>query len=141
MLVTQTGERTPPRSEEEPERKPKAGPRTPASYLPVASALLGSAVIIGSVVLIYGPNDVSRLLFVTLGLVILVVSIWYAAHPFITSSRHFMPLRREVDAFIDLVRVLNRQAQEAGAPEDIEGTKARMHEAVERIVAKSGEQG
>ena len=67
MLVTQTGEHTPPRSEEEPERKPKAGTRTPASYIPVASATLGSAVIIGSVVLIYGPNDPARSLLPPLG--------------------------------------------------------------------------
>ena len=119
----------------------KRGTRTLASYIPVATATLGITLVIGSVVLIYGPNDPSRLVFVTFGLVILVLSIWFAAHPFIKSTRHFMPLRREVDAFIDLVRVLNRQAQAAVAPEDIENTKARMYEAVERMVAASGKKG
>lgn len=137
MLETQTDEHSPPRSEVEPSRKRKA--RTLVSYIPVTTATLGITLIIGSVVLIYGPNDVSRLVLVTFGLGILVVSIWFAAHPFIKSSRHFMPLRREVNGFIDLVRVLNRQAQAAGAADDIESTKAKMHETVERIVAKAGE--
>ncbi len=137
--MTQTGEHTPPRSEEEPERKPKAGTRTPASYIPVASALLGSVVIIGSVVLIYGPNDPARVVVASVGLGILAVGIWFAAHPLIKSTRHFMALRSEVVGFIDLVRVVNRQAQAAGAAEDIESTKAKMHETVERIVAKAGE--
>ena len=141
MLVTQTGEHTPPRSEEEPERKPKAGTRTPASYIPVASALLGSAVIIGSVVLIYGPNDPARVVVAAFGLGILAVGIWFAAHPLIKSTRRFVSLRREVYGFMDLVKVLNRQAGEGAEPEEIESTKARMYEAVERIVAKSGKAG
>ena len=140
MLETRTDEQTPPRSEEEPKRKRKAGPRTLASYIPATTATLGITLVIGSVVLLYGPNDLRRLVFVTLGLVILVVGIWFAAHPFIKSSSHFMPLRREVEAFIDLVRLLNRQAQ-AGAREDIESTRARMYEAVDRMVAESGKRG
>ena len=139
MLVTQTGEHAPPRSEEEPGRKPKAGTRTPASYIPVASAVLGSAVIIGSVVLIYGPNDPARVVVASVGLGILAVGIWFAAHPLIKSTRRFVSLRREVVAFMDLVKVLNRQAGEGAEPEDIESTKAKMHETVERIVVKAGE--
>ncbi len=139
MLETQTDEHTPPRSEVE--RTGKRKPRQPASYIPVIAAALGITLVIGSVVLIYGPNDSSRLWFVTFGLGILVVGIWFAAHPFFKSSRRFTPLRREVEAFMDLVQALNRQAAAADAREDIESTKARMHEAVERIVAQSGKQG
>jgi len=136
MLETQTDEHTPPR---EVERTGKRKPRQPASYIPVIAAALGITLVIGSVVLIYGPNDPSRLWFVTFGLGILVVGIWFAAHPFFKSSRRFTPLRREVEAFMDLVQVVNRQAA-ADSREDIESTKARMHEAVERIVAQSGKQ-
>ena len=139
MLETQTDEHTPPRSEVEPTGKQKARTRTLASYIPVTTATLGITLIIGSVVLIYGPNDLSRLVLVSVGLGILVVGIWFAAHPFFKSSRRFTPLRREVEAFMELVQVLNRQAA-TDAPEDIESTKARMHEAVERIVAQSGKQ-
>ena len=52
-----------------------------------------------------------------------------------------MPLRREVDEFIDLVRLLNRQAQEAEDPENIESTRAMMYEAVDRMVDKAGKRG
>jgi len=141
MLETQTDERTPPRSEVERTGKRKARTRTLVSYIPVTAAALGITLVIGSVVLIYGPNDLSRLWFVTFGLGILVVGIWFAAHPFFKSSRRFTPLRREVEAFMGLVQALNRQAAAADAREDIESTKARMHEAVERIVAQSGKQG
>ena len=110
MLETRTDGHTPPQSAEEPKRKRKTGTRTLVSYIPVTAAILGSTLVIGSVVLIYGPNDLGRLVFATFGLGILVVSIWYAAHPFIVSSRRFMPLRREVEAFMSLVKVLNRQA-------------------------------
>ncbi len=137
MLEIQTDEHSPSRSEVQPSGKQKA--RTLVSYIPVTAAILGITLIIGSVVLIYGPNDLTRLVLVAFGLGILVVSIWFAAHPLIKSSRHFMALRSEVVGFIDLVRVVNRQAQAAGAAEDIESTKAKMHETVERIVAKAGE--
>ena len=139
MLDTQTDEQTPPRSEVE--RTGKRKPSTPVSYIPVTAAALGITLVIGSVVLVYGPNDSSRLWFVTFGLGILVVGIWFAAHPFFKSSRRFTPLRREVEAFMDLVQLLNRQAGAVDALEDIESTKARMHEAVERIVAQSGKKG
>ena len=137
MLETQTDEHSPPRSEVEPSRTRKA--RTLVSYIPVTTAILGITLIIGSVVLIYGPNDLSRLVLVTFGLGILVVGIWFAAHPFIKSTRRFVSLRREVYGFMDLVKVLNRQAGEGAEPEEIESTKAKMHETVERIVAKAGE--
>ena len=67
MIEPRTDEHTPPRSEEEPKTPEKAGPRTLVSYIPVTAAVLGSTLVIGSVVLIYGPNDVGRLVFVTFG--------------------------------------------------------------------------
>ncbi len=135
MLETQTNEHIPPPSEVAPPRKRK--PRTLVSYIPVIAATLGITLIIGSVVLIYGPNDLRRLILVSFGLGILVVSIWFAAHPFIKSSRRFMHLRGEVEEFMDLVKVLSHQAQAADAA-NIESTRAKMHEAVERMVAESG---
>ena len=79
-----------------------------------------------------------RLVSVTFGLGILVASIWFAANPFLRNTRRFVPLRREVDVFIDLVRLLNRQVTENADSAEIEASKARMHEAVERITEIAG---
>ena len=66
-----------------------------------------------------------------------MISVWFAANPFITSSRRFRPLRSKVEEFIDLVRLLNRQVVEDAAPENVARTTAKMHEAVEHMVAKA----
>ena len=75
---------------------------------------------------------------VTFGLAVLITSVWFAANPFIHNGRRYLALREEVDEFIGLVRELNRQALEMGPPEDIEGTRTRMHEVVDHMVAEAG---
>ncbi len=90
-----------------------------------------------SVVFFYVEDDLSRLVVVTFGLAILFSSSWVAANPFISNKRDFLPLRREVDGFIDLVRLLNTQVLEEAAPEDVARTTAEMHESVERMVEEA----
>ena len=113
----------------------KGSTRTLSSYIPVTSAALGTIVVVSSVVFFYIEHDLRRLVAVTFGLGFLLASTWFAAHPFIRSSRRYTPFRSEVEGLVDLARTLNRQAVASVASEDIERTKAEMHEAVERMVA------
>ncbi len=115
----------------------KRGTRTLASYVPVFTAVVGITLVIGAVVLIYGPNDINRLVVVTFGLGVLIIGIWFAAHPFFKSSRRFIALRREVEEFIDLVKLLNEQVVETAEPENVAHTTAKMHKAVDRMVAEA----
>ncbi len=112
--------------------------RTLSSYIPVASAAVGIIVVVGSVVFFFVEHDLRRLVAVTFGLGFLVASIWFAAHPFFRNTRRYLHLRSEVEGLIDLARTLNEQVVASVAPEEVERTKARMHEAVERTVTAAG---
>ena len=136
-----TNEDTLPRRGQGTTRSRKRRPRTLMSYVPVTAVALGITLVISSVVFFYVEDDLRRLVSVTFGLGILIASTWFAANPFLRNARRSVPLRQEVDQFIDLVRLLNRQAGEAGAPEDVEGTRNSMHEAVQRMVAEAEKVG
>ena len=112
--------------------------RTLSSYIPVTSAAVGIIVVVGSVVFFFVEHDLRRLVAVTFGLGFLVASIWFAAHPFFRNTRRYLHLRSEVEGLIDLARTLNEQVVASVAPEEVERTKARMHEAVERTVTAAG---
>jgi HAMP domain-containing protein len=113
--------------------------RPVVTYVPLAAAVLGITIVLTSVVFFFEESDIRRLGGVIVGLVILIAGVWYAANPFLRNTRRYVPLRREVDAFIELVRTVNRQVLKGDPPADVEATKAVMHEAVERMVTKAGE--
>ncbi len=138
MLVMETDEKTSARSGQGTARSRKSGSRVIASYIPVATAVLGITLVVSSVVFFYVEDDLRRLVSVTLGLAILITGIWFAANPFIHNGRRFITLREEVDGFIDLVRQLNQQALDMAPGEDLENTRVRMHEAVDHMVAEAG---
>ena len=116
----------------------KQGTRTLTSYIPVATAGVGATLVVTSVVFFYVENDLRRLMSVTFGLGILMISVWFTAKPFIRSTRRFKPLRREVEEFVDLARLLNEQVVGEAEPEAVASTTAKMHEGVERMVAEAG---
>ena len=116
----------------------KQATRTLASYIPVAAALVGVTLVVASVVFFYVESDLRRLMSVTFGLGILMISVWFAANPFIRSTRRFKPLRREVEEFVDLARLLNEQVVAEAEPDAVASTTAKMHEGVERNVAEAG---
>ncbi len=105
-------------------------------YLPVAAAVAGMIMILGSIAF-YFETDYRRIGGVTGGMLILLAAIWYAANPFIKNQRRYLPLRAEVEQFSKLVRELNRAATN-GVPEEIERTGSAMHECIERMVAAAG---
>ncbi len=115
----------------------KQGHRTLASYIPVITAVVGVTLVATSVVFFFVDDDQRRITWVTIGLGILLISVWFAANPFTRKPRRFHAPRSEVVGFLDLVRLLHRQVVGKAAPEDVERTTAKMHEAVERMVAEA----
>ncbi len=105
-------------------------------YLPMATAVAGMTVILGSIVFFF-ETDYGRIAGVTGGMLTLLGAVWYAANPFLKSRRRYLPLRAEVDKLIQLVRELNTAAVN-GLPEEIERTKSAMRESIERMVAAAG---
>lgn len=116
----------------------KRGTRALTTYIPVVTAILGITLVVTSVVFFYVESDLRRLMSVTLGLGIILMSVWFAANPIIKNSRRFESLRGKVDEFLDLTRLLNELVVEGAQPEDLARTTAKMHEAVERMVAEAG---
>lgn len=107
------------------------------SYIPVATAVVGVTVVLTSVVFFYAESDVRRLVSVTLGLAILIVSVWFAANPFRRGVRRYRFLRREIANFINLAQLLHRQVVADAEPESVERIKAKMHSAVDRMVLEA----
>ena len=115
--------------------------RTLTSYIPVVTALAGITIVIASVVFFFVESDIRRLMAVTVGLAILTVSVWFAANPFRRGTRRYKPYRREVEEFLRLAQVLNKQVVEEDGPEARARTTAKMHEAVDHMVAESSKTG
>jgi len=107
------------------------------SYIPVATALVGVTIVLASVVFFYAESDIRRLLSVTGGLSVLIVSIWFAGNPYRRGVRRYKPLRQEVEHFLSLTQILNKQVVEEADPEAVARTKARMHDAVDRMVLEA----
>ena len=108
-------------------------------YVPAAAAILGIIVVLSSGVFFFADHDVRRLAAVAVGLSVLVGGVWFAANPFLRSSRSFHRLRLEVDMFVAMVRELHRQTGNGAPPEAVERTRALMHKAVDRMVATAQE--
>ncbi len=115
----------------------KPGTRTLTSYLPLATALVGVALVVTSVVFFYVESDLSGLVSVTNGLAVLVISVWFAANPPKKGIRRYRFLRREITGFISLAQLLNKQVVAGADPEFVARTKAKMHQAVDRMVAEA----
>ena len=111
--------------------------RTLSSYIPVATALVGVTIVLASVVFLYVESDTRRLVSVTFGLAILIVSVWFAANPFRRGVRRYKRLRREVEYFLNLAQILNKQVVEEAEPEAVARTKTKMHDAVDRMALEA----
>ena len=107
------------------------------SYIPVATAVVGVTIVLASEVFFYAESDVRRVVFVTLGLAILIVSVWFAANPFRRGVRRYSYLRREIADFLTLAQLLHRQVVAGAEPESVEHIKAKMHRAVDRMVVEA----
>ena len=114
--------------------------RRAAKHLPVTAAILGMMLVFASILFLYFAHPTARIITVSIGMIVFVGGMWYAANPFIKNERRFLKLRAEVDQFIALARDLNRDSI-AGDSEAGERVKAAMHESVERIGGLAGKAG
>lgn len=73
--------------------------------------ILGVILVLAAV-LFFFENLYIQIAIVLIGLVLIEAGIWNLAAPILPSERKYMALRNEVDAFIRLVRRLNRAALE-----------------------------
>ena len=115
----------------------KRGARTRTDFLPVGSALVGVTLVVTSVVFFYIESDLSGLVTITNGLAVLVISVWFAANPPKKGIRRYRFLRREITRFISLAQLLNKQVVAGTDHEFVARTKAKMHQAVDRMVAEA----
>lgn len=69
--------------------------------------IIGVALVLAAVLFFY-HNLYLQIAIVLIGLVLIEAGIWNLANPILPSERKYLALRAEVDAFIGLVRRLNR---------------------------------
>ncbi len=109
----------------------------------IALPLLGVAVILGSVLFVR-ENLKTQLAIVGIGMVLIELGVWKAAHRLLPNERKFNALRAEGDRFIGLVRKLNQAAlalREAESPENKESFGAvqdEMRQAIQRMSNVAG---
>ena len=105
-----------------------------------SSPLVGSlaGVIIILIAVINVAESVNTVVAVAIGILLLEVSIWYAANPIFTNGRQYLELRGELDRLIDCVRQLNRVATTPHTEDEIERINSEMHESVDTMVKLAG---
>lgn len=104
-------------------------------YVPLAVVIVGLIVVLSSFFLV--ENRTAWYAAIGVGIVLVLIGFWYAAHPVFTSGRRFSALRAEVDDFIKLVRQLNAAAA-SGSEGEVERVKAEMLESVDRMESLAG---
>lgn len=104
--------------------------------LPLVGSLAGVSIIL--VAVISAAESMTTVVAVVLGILLLEMSIWYAANPIFTNGRQYLALRDELDRLIDCVRQLNRAATTHHTEDEIECINAEMHESVDTMVKLAG---
>jgi hypothetical protein len=99
--------------------------------------LVGVTLVVTDVAFFYVESDVRGLVSVTLGLAILISSVWFAANPFRRGTRRYRFFRREIGHFLGLAQLLNKQIVAEAEPEYLGRIKAKMHRTVDRMVAEA----
>lgn len=104
---------------------------------PFVGSLAGVIIILATVISV--AESVNTVAIVAVGILLLEVSIWYAANPIFTNGRQYQVLRDELDRFVDLVRQLNRVVTTPHTEDEIEGVNAEMHVSVDAMVRMAGD--
>lgn len=100
-------------------------------------ALALSGVLVVLIQLILLARSPLHVAVVVVGVLMIYVGIWRLFSHWLPDRRVHVPLRAEVDQFIDLVRKLNAQRARGDFTAAFE-TSAELRETVERIVAAAG---
>ncbi len=117
--------------------------RTLRKVIDIGLPLLGVAVIL-SAVLVVKDNLRIQIALVGLGMVLIEVGVWKAAHKLLPDDRKYLALRTEGDLFVKLIRQLNAAAlamKESDSPEyrqAFEEVRDAMQQAVERMADVAG---
>ena len=86
----------------------------------------------------------TRVLVVALGLLFVEIAVWNVASRMLPNSRTYLPLRGEIDRFIELARCLNTEAVSLETEETVVARRAfdiardDMLESVQRMVSMAG---
>lgn len=110
------------------------------SSIPIA----GAVIIFLALILVSDHHPLIRLGIVLLGILVIEAGVWKLTSPFLPSERRYLDLREEVDAFIMMVRALNRAALQARASGDIESWRqvheilGTMHNSVDHMAQLAG---
>ncbi len=104
-----------------------------AVELPFLSAVIGMVLIFASVVFFMFTEDFRRIVAVSAGLFFMLLAIWFAANPYIVSTRKDNPLRNEVRRFLDLIRQVTLANESADGEAKMAEIKVSMTECVDRL--------
>ncbi len=107
-----------------------------ARSLPLIGMVLGMTVVFASVVL-YFEQATTRVVVVSVGMLLLVAGAWFADNPYLKSQRRYLKLRAEVDGFIALARELNAAA-DPRVSQELKRVNVAMHESVDRMAQLAG---
>jgi hypothetical protein len=107
-----------------------------ARGLPLIGVVLGMTVVFSSVVLYFGQAT-TRVVVVSVGMLLLVAGAWFADNPYLKSQRRYLKLRAEVDGFIALARELNAAA-DPRVSQELKRVNVAMHESVDRMAQLAG---
>jgi hypothetical protein len=103
---------------------------------------------LGAAIVVYAVSQVDplrdRVLFALLGLMIMEVGIWQVTAFLFPNERDYLPLRKETDYFLKLVRRMNRAAVaaergSANAIEEMDRVEQEMYHSVERMRNLAGQ--
>ncbi len=103
---------------------------------PLIGSLAGIIIILA--IVIEAAESVSSVVGVALGILLLEVSIWYAANPIFTNRRQYQALSDELDRLVDSVRQLNRMATSLHDEAEIQRINDEMHASVDTMVKMAG---
>jgi hypothetical protein len=108
--------------------------------MPIILVTVGMSIVFGTMApLYYIEGSTIRFITASLGILMLLVGMWFAANPFLTNERRYVALRTEVDRFIGLIRQLNT-ATVAGEAGEVERSKSEMHLSVDRMAELAGKE-
>ena len=107
-----------------------------AAKMPFIAAFVGMTIVFAGLAVFYFQNPGARLASVSVGTLMMVGGMWYAANPFVKNARRFLKLRAEMDDFIRMARVLNDAA--VVDEHELDRAKAAMHQSVDRMAQFAG---
>ncbi len=117
--------------------------RTLRKTIDIGLPLVGVAVILAAVLFVRDDLRI-QLAIVGLGMVVLELGVWKAAHRILPTGRRYLALRAESDLFVQLVRQLNtaalakKQNDSQAHKQVFEEVRDAMRQSVERMAEVAG---